>query len=162
MGPPRELAHVVVIGAAGAVGRLFCGVLADAGSELTLVDAAPAAEQQGLGPYLALDARTPSPELDAALARADGVLLALPEAVALAVLPRVLTALPAGALLADTLSVKTPFAQAVLAARAPIELCSLNPMFAPSLGFAGRAVLAVALAPGPRSHALLALLREHA
>ena len=35
-------------------------------------------------------------------------------------------------------------------------------MFAPSLGFAGHAVLAVELAPGPRSQALLALLRDDA
>ena len=70
-----------------------------------------------------------------------------------------LAALPTGALLADTLSVKTPFARAALAAGAPVELLSLNPMFAPSLGFAGRAVAAVELAPGPRSHALLELLR---
>jgi 4-amino-4-deoxyprephenate dehydrogenase len=164
MAPPGELAHVVVIGAAGAVGRLFCGVLADAGSALTLADLAPSppAELRALGPYLALDARSPSPRLDAALAQADCALLALPEAAALEALPRVLAALPAGALLAETLSVKTPFAEAFLAAGAPVELCSLNPMFAPSIGFAGRAVLAVEPAPGPRARALLALLRERA
>jgi prephenate dehydrogenase len=164
MGSHQELAHVVVIGAAGAVGRLFCGVLTDAGSAVTLADLAPTppAELRALGPYLALDARAPSPELRAALVDADCALLALPEAVALEALPHVLAALPAGALLADTLSVKTPFADAALATGAPVELCSLNPMFAPSLGFAGRAVLAVESRPGPRSHALLALLRERA
>lgn len=156
MGPRSELAKVVVIGG-GAVGRLFAAALADADSVVTVVDRAAAPHVQ-----LALDARTPSPRLDAALADADCALLALPEAAALDALPHVLAALPAGALLADTLSVKTPFAQAVLAAGAPLELCSLNPMFAPSLGFAGHAVLAVEPAPGPRSHALLALLRERA
>lgn len=164
MGSHAGLAHVVVIGAAGAVGRLFCGVLADGGSRLTLADVAPEppAELRPLGAYRMLDARSPSAELDAALAHADCALLALPEAVALDALPHVLAALPAGALLADTLSVKTSFAQAALAAAAPVELCSLNPMFAPSLGFAGRAVLAVELGPGPRSRALLGLLRERA
>jgi prephenate dehydrogenase len=88
--------------------------------------------------------------------------LALPETVALDALPHVLAALPAGALLVDTLSVKTPFARAAVAACAPVELLSLNPMFAPSLGFAGHAVLAVELVPGPRSQALLALLRASA
>jgi len=156
MGPRSELANVVVIGG-GAVGRLFCGALTDAGSAVTVVDRAPAPHVQ-----LALDARAPSPQLDAALAGADCALLALPEAAALDALPHVLAALPSGALLADTLSVKTPFAQAALAAGAPVELCSLNPMFAPSLGFSGRAVLAVELRSGPRSHALLALLRERA
>lgn len=155
-----ELAHVVVIGG-GAVGRLFAGVLADAGSVLTLIDLAPpaAAKPGGAGAHLALDARAPSRALSEALAEADCAVLALPEAAALAAVPHVLAALPAGALLADTLSVKTPFARAALAAGAPVELLSLNPMFAPALGFAGHAVLAVELAPGPRSRALLELLR---
>jgi prephenate dehydrogenase len=154
MGPRPELAQVVVIGG-GAVGRLFAGALADAGDAVTVVDIAPAPHVQ-----VAADARVASPQLSAALAGADCALLALPEAAALAALPHVLAALPAGALLADTLSVKTPFAQAALAAGAPVELCSLNPMFAPALGFAGHAVLAVELAPGPRSGALLELLRD--
>jgi len=156
MGPRSELANVVVIGG-GAVGRLFAVALADAGSAVTVADRAAAPHVQ-----LALDARLPSPQLAAALAGADCAVLALPEAVALDALPHVLAALPAGALLADTLSVKTPFARAALSAGTPLELCSLNPMFAPSLGLDGRAVLAVEAAPGPRSRALLELLRERA
>ncbi len=161
MAPHAQLAQVVVIGG-GAVGRLIAGALADGGSAVTIVDVAPAAELHALGECLALDARRRSPQLDAAFAGADCAVLALPETAALDALPHVLAALPAGALLADTLSVKTPFAQAALAAGAPVELCSLNPMFAPALGFAGHAVLAVALRPGPRSHALLELLRKRA
>jgi 4-amino-4-deoxyprephenate dehydrogenase len=160
MGSRSELAHVVVIGGDGAVGRLFAGALAAAGSALTIADVAPAPhpEVRGLGAHLALDARAPSPALREALAAADCALLALPEAAALDALPHVLAALPAGALVVDTLSVKTPFAQAALAAGAPLELLSLNPMFAPALGLAGHAVLAVELKPGPRSRALLELL----
>lgn len=163
---PAALARCVVLGGAGAVGRLFAGALAAAGSAVTVVDA-DADRRPGVAPppavaQLALDAREPSPALRDALARADCALLALPEAVALDALPHVLAALPAGALLVDTLSVKTPFARAALAAGAPVELLSLNPMFAPALGFAGHAVLAVELAPGPRSAALLDLLRERA
>ncbi|HEX7291942.1 MAG TPA: prephenate dehydrogenase/arogenate dehydrogenase family protein [Conexibacter sp.] len=156
-----ELGHVVVIGG-GAVGRLLAGVLADDGSALTLVDVAPAPPLRELGACLALDARRPAEQLSAALASADGAVLALPETAALDALPHVLEALPAGALLADTLSVKTPFAHAALAAAAPVELCSLNPMFAPALGFDDHAVIAVELAPGPRSQALLTLLRKRA
>jgi len=156
MRPRSKLAKVVVIGG-GAVGQLFAALLTDAGSAVTVVDRASAPNVQ-----LALDACAPSTELAAALAGADCALLALPEAVALEALPHVLAALPAGALLADTLSVKTPFVQAALEAAAPVELCSLNPMFAPSLGLDGRAVLAVEAVPGARSQALLALLRERA
>jgi prephenate dehydrogenase len=162
MGSRSELAHVVVIGGNGAVGRLFAGALAAAGSAVTLLDLAaePHAEVGALGTYVALDARRSSPRLGDALAHADSALLALPETAALDALPPVLDALPSGALLADTLSVKTPFAHAALMAAAPVELLSLNPMFAPSLGFAGHAVVAVELAPGPRSRALLALLER--
>lgn len=154
MGSRSELVNVVVIGG-GAVGRLFAAALADAGSAVTVVDRAAAPHVQ-----LALDARAPSPALREALSAADCAVLALPEAAALDALPHVLTALPAGALLVDTLSVKTPFAQAALAAGAPVELLSLNPMFAPALGFAGHALLAVELASGPRSRALLERLGQ--
>lgn len=159
--PAGDLARCVLVGGNGAVGRLFAGAVAAVAREVAIVDVAaePHPDVRALGPYHALDARQPSPALGALLADADCVVLALPEAAALDALPHVLAALPAGALLVDTLSVKGPFAQAALAASAPVELLSLNPMFAPSLGFAGHAVLAVELAPGPRSQALLALLR---
>ncbi len=162
--PACELAHVVVLGGDGAVGRLLAGLLADAGAELTRCDLAPEScpGAAGLGRYVQADARRPSPALRALLADAGCAVLALPEAAALEALPHVLATLPAGALLADTLSVKTPFAQAALAARAPVELLGLNPMFAPALGWDGQAVVAVELAPGPRSRALLALLGERA
>jgi prephenate dehydrogenase len=162
--PAVDLARCVLVGGNGAVGRLLASALAAGAREVAIADMAaePHPDVRALGSYLSLDARRPSPALDAALSGADCVVLALPEAAALDALPHVLAALPAGALLVDTLSVKTPFARAALAAGAPVELLSLNPMFAPSLGFAGHAVLAVELAPGPRSQALLALLRASA
>jgi prephenate dehydrogenase len=160
--PSGDLARCALVGGNGAVGRLFAGALAAAGRELTVLDAAPHPHPRlpRLDTYVSLDARRPSAALRDALAGVDCALLALPEAAALDALPHVLAALPAGALLVDTLSVKTELARAALAADAPVELCSLNPMFAPALGFAGHVVLAVELAPGPRSRALLALLRE--
>jgi 4-amino-4-deoxyprephenate dehydrogenase len=146
-----------IVGGDGAVGRLFVDALAsdDAGHEVAIVDRAAAPP---------LDARRPSHALTDALARADCVLLAVPEAVALEALPHVLAALRPGALLADTLSVKSPFVAAAVerAAGRDLELLSLNPMFAPALGLDGRAVLAVEVTPGPRSDALLTLLRERA
>lgn len=155
------LARIALVGGNGAVGRLFAGALAAAGRDLVVLDAAPAphATLPPAAAYRALDARRPSAALREALADADCALMTLPEAAALAALPHVLAALPAGALLADTLSVKTPFARAALATGGAVELLSLNPMFAPSLGFAGHAIAAVELAPGPRSRTLLALLR---
>jgi 4-amino-4-deoxyprephenate dehydrogenase len=162
--PAGDLARCVLVGGNGAVGRLFAGALAPVAGAIAIADAAPEPhpDVRALGAYHALDARAPSQALDAVLCGADCVVLALPEAAALDALPHVLAALPAGALLVDTLSVKTPFAHAALSAGAAVELLSLNPMFAPSLGFAGHAVLAVELVPGPRSQALIALLRASA
>lgn len=162
--PAGSLARFALVGGNGAVGRLFAGALAAAGREVAVLDAAPSPhpELPPAATYRALDARRPSAALREALAGADCALLALPETVALKALPHVLDALSPGALLADTLSVKTPFARAARKAGAPVELLSLNPMFAPSLGFAGHAVAAVELTPGPRSRALLALLRDRA
>lgn len=162
--PADDLARCVLIGGNGAVGRLFAGALAPVARKLTIVDAAaePNPDVRALGAYHAFDATQPSSALDHALADADCVVLALPEAAALDALPHVLAAMPTNALLVDTLSVKTPFARAASAAAAPVELLSLNPMFAPSLGFSGHAVLAVELAPGPRAQALLGLLRRSA
>jgi prephenate dehydrogenase len=55
----------------------------------------------------------------------------------------------------DTLSVKTGIAAALAAHAAHLEAVSLNPMFAPALGFDGRAVAAVVVHDGPRARALL-------
>jgi prephenate dehydrogenase len=152
-GSERQLARVAVVGGCGAVGRLFAGALAGAGCEVIAIDRAGGVQ---------LDVEQPSVQLRDALAGADAVVLALPEAAALTALPHVLEALAPGSLLVDTLSVKGPFADAVsvLAADASVEALSLNPMFAPALGFAGRPVLAVQLAAGPRSQALVALLES--
>lgn len=158
-------ARYAIVGGDGAVGRLLAEALAAAGDACLLVDRAPAPAQPPAGAgYLAADASGPSPALADALAGVDGVILALPEAVAAAALPHVVAALAPGALLADTLSVKSPYLAAAqpAAARAELELLSLNPMFAPSLGLDGRPLLAVEACPGPRSAALLERLRARA
>jgi 4-amino-4-deoxyprephenate dehydrogenase len=181
------LARVAVLGGGGAVGRLMAAALADAGSEVVVVDRAAEPTAEGRPPQLAaedraaprpardrppkpasppagrwraiqLDVERDAAELAGVVADVDAIVLALPEAVALAALPQVLSALAPGALLADTLSVKTPFVQAVRAIGASVEALSLNPMFAPALGFGGRAVLAVEVSRGRRSDALIALL----
>jgi prephenate dehydrogenase len=81
--------------------------------------------------------------------------LAVPERAALAAVPGVARELRPGALLVDTLSVKTGIAAALAAHAAHLEALSLNPMFAPALGFDGHAVAAVVVHDGPRARALL-------
>ncbi|MFF7968013.1 prephenate dehydrogenase/arogenate dehydrogenase family protein [Streptomyces sp. NPDC007903] len=151
--------RAVVVGGAGAVGRLFTERLLGAGAEVTVVDPADA-------PVLGAARRTrgditdPGPALTAELGRADLVVLAVPEPVALAALPGLAGALAPGAVLADTLSVKQAVTRAVREHAPGVQAVGLNPMFAPALGFAGRPVAAVVVHDGPGVVALLALIQE--
>ena len=176
---PACLQTAVVVGGGGAVGQLFVRHLAGSGAAVTVIDAATAPAPQperhsGPAPHgtreprggtvIRADARHPDGLALAALEAADAVLLTLPEAVCLQALPGLVAALRPGTLLVDTLSVKGPYARAL--ARLPasqlsrVEVLGLNPMFAPALGFAGRAVAAVTTSGGERVTALLELLRQ--
>jgi prephenate dehydrogenase len=148
MSGPRCL----VAGGAGAVGALFTELLSAAGAHVVTVDTSPGPDRV-VGDITAVDA-----VLAAELAEADVVVLAVPEPVALAALGPVAEALAPGALLVDTLSVKSRYAAAAATVRSDVELLGLNPMFAPSLGFPGRPVAAVALRGGPRSAEFLRLV----
>ncbi|MEV3992608.1 prephenate dehydrogenase/arogenate dehydrogenase family protein [Streptomyces sp. NPDC049837] len=148
----------VVVGGSGAVGGMFAGLLRDAGSRTLVVDIAPPPEERGT--CLVADITAPGPELSAALARADLVLLAVHEAVALKAVGPVTRLMRPDALLADTLSVKAGMAEE-LAAHAPgIEHVGLNPMFAPAAGMAGRPVATVVTREGPGVAALLRLIER--
>ncbi|MFD4029996.1 prephenate dehydrogenase dimerization domain-containing protein [Streptomyces sp. NPDC058637] len=151
-------ARSVVVGGSGAVGDMFVGLLRDAGSRTLVVDlVTPAREHDSC---LVADVTAPGPELAAVLGRADLVLLAVHEAVALKAVVPVTRLMRPGALLADTLSVKAGMA-AELAAHAPgVEHVGLNPMFAPSAGMAGRPVSAVVTKDGPGVAALLRLVEN--
>jgi prephenate dehydrogenase len=146
----------VVVGGAGAVGDLVVDLLLGAGADVRVVDvAAPPAEVSQVcahvrGDICAMDAR-----LVAEMRRADIVVLAVPERVALAAVPALARQLRPGGLLVDTLSVKTGIVAALAAHAAHLEAVSLNPMFAPALGFDGHAVAAVVVRDGPRARALL-------
>ncbi|MFI9573468.1 prephenate dehydrogenase/arogenate dehydrogenase family protein [Microbispora rosea] len=182
------LRRCVVVGGAGAVGGLFAEHLLRSGAEVLVVDPAPGAatgasaagsaraenvasqdvtagSPAGAAPagearVLRGDITDIGPELAGEIGRADLVLLAVPEQVALAAVKQVAAAMRPGALLADTLSVKGPIAEEILAHAGDVEAAGLNPMFAPSLGFAGRPVAAVVVHDGPRARALLRLVES--
>ncbi|SDP80010.1 aminotransferase class I/II-fold pyridoxal phosphate-dependent enzyme [Lentzea jiangxiensis] len=145
----RSLRRCLVLGGAGAVGGLFARALREAGAEVVVADPAT-----GCG-----DATAPDAALRAEISTADLVLLAVPERVALAALPVLAEHVRPGALVADTLSVKSAVAP-VLTGLREVEAVSLNPMFAPSLGFAGESVAAVVVHDGPKVTELLALVGE--
>jgi prephenate dehydrogenase len=128
-------------------------LLLDAGAEVFVLDVA--APPAGVCAYARGDVSAMDARLEAEMRRADIVVLAVPERVALAAVPTLARQLRPGALLVDTLSVKTGIAAALAAHAAHLEAVSLNPMFAPALGFDGRAVAAVVVRDGPRARALL-------
>ncbi|MEU6818477.1 prephenate dehydrogenase/arogenate dehydrogenase family protein [Streptomyces sp. NPDC046860] len=150
--------RAVVVGGAGAVGRLFTERLLAAGTEVSVAD--PAGTPVAGAAHLRGDITAPSNALLAALGRADLVVLAVPEPVALAALPALSGALRPGAVLADTLSVKQAVTRAVREHAPGVQAVGLNPMFAPALGFAGRPVAAVVVHDGPGVTALLATVEE--
>jgi prephenate dehydrogenase len=146
----------IVAGGAGAVGRLMVDLLHRAGADVLAVDvAAPPAEVVQVCAYARGDVCAMDAPLVAELRRADIVVLAVPERVALAAVPALARELRPGALLVDTLSVKTAIVATLATHAAQLEAVSLNPMFAPALGFDDRAVAAVVVHDGPRARALL-------
>ncbi|QNS09216.1 prephenate dehydrogenase/arogenate dehydrogenase family protein [Streptomyces xanthii] len=147
--------HCVVAGGTGAVGRMFADRLAASGAEVLCVD--PAATGPGA---VADDICAPGPATARALAGADLVLLAVPEAVALDAVRPVTRLMRTGALFADTLSVKEGVARRLRAEAPGVQAVGLNPMFAPSLPLPGRPVAAAVVTDGPAVRDLLALIAD--
>jgi prephenate dehydrogenase len=146
----------LVAGGAGAVGGLVVDLLLGAGADVLVVDVgAPPAEVAPACAYARGDVCAMDARLVAEMRRADIVVLAVPERVALAAMPELARPPRPGGLLVDTLSVKTGIVAALAAHAGHLEAVSLNPMFAPALGFDGRAVAAVVVRDGPRARALL-------
>lgn len=154
--------NVVVVGGGGAVGAMFADLLTKAGLPTTVVDLPGAVDgvPECACEVIEGDVLRPGEQLRTVLAGADLVLLALPEHVACAAVPKVASMLKPGALLADTLSVKAGVAAAWALVEADVEAVSLNPMFAPSLGATGRPVAAVVLRDGPKAAALMRLIED--
>ncbi|MFE9255783.1 prephenate dehydrogenase/arogenate dehydrogenase family protein [Streptomyces sp. NPDC006879] len=152
--------RAVVVGGAGAVGALFVERLLQTGAEVTVVDTADPAEPDHRVSHVRGDVTAIGFRLAAELGHADLVVLALPDAVALASVRGIAEELRPGALLVDTLSVKQPITEAIRAQAPGVQAVGLNPMFAPSLGFDGRPVAAVVVHEGPRTEELLALVES--
>lgn len=138
------------------MGSLLCTRLA------TVVDQVIAVDLQNATPFEAenvvsiqSDVCGLSSAAKVALAQADLVILALPEHVALAALPDIAMTMRENALLVDTLSVKTPFVKAIRDSRHPKEVISINPMFAPSLGFHGQSTAVITIEGGPLAERFL-------
>ncbi|TDC60421.1 prephenate dehydrogenase [Micromonospora sp. KC207] len=148
----------VVVGGGGAVGAMFADLLRQSGSDPLIVDLVPG----GTDPvrWLVADITDPDPASAEAITRADLVLLAVHEQVALKAVGPVTDLMRPGAVLADTLSVKTRMAAELEARAIDIQHVGLNPMFAPAAGMPGRPVAAVVTRDGPGVTALLGLVER--
>jgi 4-amino-4-deoxyprephenate dehydrogenase len=152
----------VVVGGSGAVGGMFVDLLLATGAEVCIVDVRDAREESAaLCAFECGDITAIGPWLVTELRRAELVVLAVPEQVALAAVEGVAAALAPGALLVDTTSVKSRIVTAVGAHASHLEAVSLNPMFAPSLGIDGGTVAAVVVHDGPQVQELLRLVGRH-
>ena len=147
----------IVLGALGQVGELIARVLPH---EVLFVDVLPRPEGIAVGRYLQADVTRPDDALLRAIAGADCVAMCLPECAALASAPSILDAMPRGALWVDTLSVKQNICWLLRRYEEKLELVSINPMFAPSLGFADHSVAFVEISGGPRSREFAETLRS--
>lgn len=149
--------RAVVVGGSGAVGALIARRLSDSGWEVLVVDRVPPDDGHRYRPG---DVTGLRPELAAELGAAQLVVLAVPEPVAVAAVRGVAGALGPDAVLVDTLSVKQRIVQAFHTDAPGVQVVSLNPMFAPGLGFQGRPVAAVVVHDGPRARQLLDLVGD--
>ena len=157
------IGRVVVAGGSGAVGSLFAERLQESGNDVVIVDLAAPGPAHRVTRFVRGDISDPGAEVTDLVRAADAVLLSVPEPVALVAIGRLAGALRPDALIADTLSVKTTVvpalrAAAMIAGRG--EALSLNPMFAPSLGFAGHPVASVVVRDGRRGRALRDLIEQ--
>lgn len=148
------MTSVLVVGGSGAMGSLFIGLLEDVpGVDLIAIDLVGASEP-GRTRRLIGDLESISVEFAGVLASIDVVVLAVPEVVAERAATALFAAIGDRALVVDTLSVKSGWLSRLdesLANRSTHpEILSINPMFAPSLGFPGRGVAVVTLHDGPR------------
>jgi prephenate dehydrogenase len=157
------IGRVVVAGGSGAVGSLFAEQLQESGNDVVIVDRATPGPAHRVTRFVRGDISDPGAEVADVVRTADAVLLCVPEPVALVAIGRLVGTLRPDALIVDTLSVKSTVVPALHAAAmiaGQAEALSLNPMFAPSLGFAGHPVASVVVRDGRRGRALAELIEQ--
>jgi len=157
------LSRAMVLGGLGQAGQLVAQALTHAGSEVVVVDVRPRSETINAARYAQADITKPDDDLLRAIADADCVAMCLPERAALAAAPAILDAMAkqsGRALWIDTLSVKQNICGILRSYTENLELVSINPMFAPALGFAGHSVAFVEISGGPKSEAFGQTLRS--
>lgn len=153
-----KIHEVLVIGGSGGMGSLFCSRLGPFLKNAYSLDIHPT-HSEGVK-HLRGDASDLSEEAIEVLGKVDMVLIALHEEEALKALPGILKHMAPGALLVDTLSIKSPYMDYINKNKNHVEILSLNPLFGPSLDFAGQKIAVLKVKEGKRSEEFLKLLES--
>jgi prephenate dehydrogenase len=157
------IGRVVIAGGSGAVGSLFAERLSESGNDVIIVDRTVPGPTHRVSRFVRGDISDPGAEVADVVRSADAVLLCVPEPVALVAVGRLVGTIRPDALIVDTSSVKSTVVRAlheVTTIAGKAEALSLNPMFAPALGFAGHPVASVIVRDGRRGRALCDLIEE--
>lgn len=143
------------------MGSLFCTQLTESTKQLTAIDLQPESVYSTENiRYLQADVCKLDQRARDALSTADLVIATLPETVLMTAWPGIIGCQKASSLFVDTLSVKTPIIKAVSRSTAPNEIISINPMFAPSLGFSDQGIIIIDVRRGPITDAFTKLLES--
>ncbi len=152
---------IVIVGGCGAVGGLFISALQSAGAKLiSSIDCELSSERQPDVSYFQGDIASLNDRAKNEIRNADVLIFALPETVFLESLEKLSVLFKSDILLIDTLSVKTPVEVIYKSFPASVELLSINPMFAPILGFEGQSIAAVVFQGGESVKRFVALLES--
>ena len=151
---------LTIIGLNGGFGVLFSKLLVSENLELVGTDLHPHA-YEGCSDihYFTTDILDLDTRLITELGDTDCVLFCLPEAVLLSVYTSILRILKAGTLVVDTLSVKSTIV-GLGSDYDDLEILSLNPLFAPELGFTRQNVAGISLNPGNHTDIFIEYLKK--
>ena len=154
------LRNAVVLGGLGQMGTLISRSLSESGIGVTSVDArGRAPEDISSLTFVHSDVAVLGRELKLAIASADCVCVCLPEKITLQIASSLAEAMPEGSLWVDSLSVKSGVVRAIEMQSDRIQVLSINPMFAPVMGWVGHAVAVVEVSSGAKSEFFKQLLR---
>lgn len=156
-----DLVNALVIGVNGGVGRLIARELASSGVSVIGLDIhRHINEATACAGYICSNVLEPTAVSVAAVRESQCVVLCLPANVALGCIKWVMREASPDSLIVDTLSIKTDVAGIVQRFEKRFEYLSINPLFAPGLGFERRHVAAVLLREGPLSSKFMELIES--
>lgn len=155
------ISRVLILGINGGFGVLFSRLLVSRGISVTGADLADkAGVDVRCDQYLSCDIGKPSNELKSLASQSDTLLFCVPEKALVDGLAALADIAAPGSLFVDTLSIKTPVANIVSTLRKDIQHLSINPMFAPDIGFRHQNVAVVPIVAGDKCDEFAAYMRD--